>query len=171
MVHNYIKSSNKPDYQGLMSLLIFLQMKSQRQLQVGEQIKRIIADIFLREGLMTIMGNYITILEADASPDIKNVRIYLDIFGDTKNRDQILARLNNAAPHFRHELGKRLSSRNTPEISFILDRTEENALRLEALIDQESQAILNPKPKPKKPVTKKSSAKKPAAKSPRKKKS
>lgn len=134
-------------------------MKSQRQLQVGEQIKRIIADIFLREGLTTIMGNYITILEADASPDIKNVRIYIDIFGDTKNKDQILDRLNKAAPHFRYELGKRLTSRNTPEIYFVLDRTEENALRLESLIDQESIAITKSTLKPKKVATKKTTTK------------
>lgn len=120
-------------------------MKSQRQLQVGEQIKRVVSEIFLREGLLTMMGNCITILEADTSPDIKNVRIYIDIFGDAKNNKIILAKLNNAAPHFRHELGKRLSARNIPEISFILDRTEENAVRLEALIEKEAMAIMEPR--------------------------
>ena len=120
-------------------------MKSQRQLQVGEQIKRVVAEIFLREGLLTMMGNCITILEADASPDIKNVRIYIDIFGDAKNNKIILAKLNHAAPHFRHELGKRLTARNTPEISFILDKTEENAVRLEALLEKEAIAIMEPR--------------------------
>lgn len=134
-------------------------MKSQRQLQVGEQIKRAIAEIFLREGLLTIMGSCITILEADASPDIKNVRVYIDIFGDAKNNKAILDRLNKAAPYFRHELGKRLAARNVPELSFILDRTEEKALQLEALIDKESDALMNPK----KPIAQ-------LAKKPRKKK-
>ncbi len=120
-------------------------MKSQRQLQVGEQIKRVIAEIFLREGLLTMMGSCITILEADTSPDIKNVRVYIDIFGDAKNNQAILQRLNKAAPYFRHELGKRLSARNIPEILFILDRTEEKALQLEALLEKESDAIMNPK--------------------------
>lgn len=131
-------------------------MKSQRQLQVGEQIKRVIAEIFLREGLLTMMGNCITILEADASPDIKNVRVYLDIFGNAKNNKTILAKLNNASPYFRHELGKRLSSRNTPEITFILDKTEENAVRLEALLEKEALAMAAPT----KTVAKKPSKKK-----------
>ena len=130
-------------------------MKSQRQLQVGEQIKRIISEIFLREGLLTIMGNYITILEADASPDIKNVRIYIDIFGDTKNNKIILTKLNNAAPHFRHELGKRLTARNIPEISFVLDQTEEKAVKLEALLEKESAALATPTKTTKKPRKKK----------------
>ncbi len=127
-------------------------MKSQRQLQVGEQIKRIMADIFLRENLLTINNSHITILEADASPDIKNVRIYLDIFGDDKNHEKIIDKLNNAAPHFRFELGKRLTSRNTPEICFILDKTQASATKLEALINQEAKALAktNKKPRTKK---------------------
>ncbi len=112
-------------------------MKSQRQLQVGEQIKRIIADIFMREGLSVMNGSHITILEADVSPDIKNVKIYIDIFGDKNKTEAILSRLNQAAPQFRFALGKKLTSRNTPEILFVLDTTRDNALRLEGLIEKE----------------------------------
>ncbi len=112
-------------------------MKSQRQLQVGERIKRIISDIFLREGLLTMHGNYITILEASISPDIKNARIYIDIFGDGKHNQKILDRLNSSAPHFRFELAKQLTSRNIPEITFMLDETEKKVSDLEKLIANE----------------------------------
>ncbi len=124
-------------------------MKSQRQLQIGERIKRIIADIFLRENLLTIDGSYITSLEADARPDIKNVRIFIDIFGNEENAQKILQKLNEKAPHFRYELGKQLTSRNTPEIRFILDETQKNALNLEALIEEEGK-FFSPLKKPRK---------------------
>ena len=55
-------------------------MKSQRQLQIGENIKRIMSEIFLQEDFSVIMNNVITILEADVSPDAKNVKIFFDIF-------------------------------------------------------------------------------------------
>ncbi len=131
--------------------------KSQRQLQVGEQIKRTLADVFMRENLSVINGSFVTILEADASPDIKNVRVFIDIFGNDANHKKILDKLNNAAPHFRHELGRRMTSRNTPEIKFILDRTQDKALKLESLIDQEAEAIAQVViPAQKKPSRKKS---------------
>lgn len=123
------------------------QAKSQRQLQVSEQIKRIIADIFLRDGYSTILGSFVTVLEADVSPDIKNVRIYLDIFGDQKNNKKILEKLNDMAPHFRHLLGSKMTSRNTPEIHFLLDDTQQKAIDLEILIDSEAAKINNPKKK------------------------
>ena len=53
------------------------QGKSQRQLQVGEQIKRIVASIFLQEDIFVIKGAQVTIARADVSPDMKNARIFL----------------------------------------------------------------------------------------------
>ena len=68
-------------------------MKSQRQLQIGETIKRIISEIFLRDDILTVPGSYITILEADVSPDAKNARIYIDIFGNEPMHEKIVEKL------------------------------------------------------------------------------
>ena len=96
--------------------------KSQRQLQIGENIKRNMADIFIRDGLSNIAGSLISIVEADVSPDMKNVKIYIDIFGgDQKIHQKIIKDLNQAVGHFRYELAKRISLRVVPEIIFIID--------------------------------------------------
>lgn len=113
-------------------------MKSQRQLQIGENIKRTMSEIFLRDDIMTVPGSYITILEADVSPDAKNVKIYIDIFGNEQTHAKIVSKLNEMAPHFRYELAKKIVLRVVPEISFILDKTQDKALGLEALIASES---------------------------------
>jgi ribosome-binding factor A len=54
-------------------------MKSQRQLQIGETIKRVISDIFLRDDIFfNKHGTHITVSQADASPDAKNVKIFVN---------------------------------------------------------------------------------------------
>lgn len=113
-------------------------MKSQRQLQIGENIKRIMSEIFLRNDILSVPGSLITVLEADVSPDAKNVKIYIDIFGNDSMHKKIVDALNVAAPHFRHELAKKISLRVVPEIEFLLDKTQQNAMNLEALIESES---------------------------------
>jgi ribosome-binding factor A len=123
-------------------------MKSQRQLQVGETIKRIIADIFLRDGLSSINGSYITILEADVSPDMKNVRIFIDIFGNEKTHQEIIEKLNKAAPHFRFQMAKKITARSVPEILFVLDKTQDKAIKLENLIATESKNLTSSNKKP-----------------------
>ncbi len=112
-------------------------MKSQRQLQIGENIKRIISEIFLRGDVLSFPGSILTVLEADVSPDAKNIRIYLDIFGNEKMHEQIVKSLNKAAPHFRYQMAKRITLRAVPEIIFILDKTEQKALNLEVILDAE----------------------------------
>ncbi len=112
--------------------------KSQKQLQLGETIKRAMSEIFLREDILTDPKNYITILEADVSPDAKNVKIFIDIFGNEKNQEKIVAELNKLAPHFRFKLAKKLTTRVVPEIVFMLDKTERKAMVLEELIEAEA---------------------------------
>ncbi len=131
-------------------------MKSQRQLQIGENIKRNISEIFLRDDILTVPGSYITVLEADVSPDAKNVKVYIDIFGNEPIHSKIVKKLNEMAPHFRHQLAKRIVSRVVPEIVFILDRTQDKALSLEALIAQEAKNFSEVKEKPKRGGKKKS---------------
>ncbi len=112
--------------------------KSQKQLQLGETIKRAMSEIFLREDILTDPKNYITILEADVSPDAKNVKIFIDIFGNEQNHDKIVAELNKLAPHFRFKLAKKLTVRVVPEVLFVLDKTERNASSIESLIESEA---------------------------------
>ena len=95
--------------------------KSQRQLQLGETIKRTMSDIFLREDILTLPGSYVTILEADVSPDAKNVKIYIDIFGNEEKHKEITKQLNEAAPALKTLMSKKMFSRSVPQIRFILD--------------------------------------------------
>lgn len=117
-------------------------MKSQRQLQIGENIKRNMSEIFLRDDILTVPGSHITVLEADVSPDAKNVKIYIDIFGNDKVHDMIVKKLNEMAPYFRSQMAKRVFSRVVPDIKFVLDKTQEKALGLEALMNEERKKIV-----------------------------
>lgn len=122
-------------------------MKSQRQLQIGENIKRIMSEIFFREDVATVPGTLITILEADVSPDAKSVRIYVDIFGSESAHEKIIEKLNNAAPHFRYQLAKKITLRVVPEITFALDNTGTRVQNLESLIASESKRFSKKKKK------------------------
>lgn len=116
------------------------QKKSQRQLQVGEQIKRIVADVLLKEDAFIFPGVYITVLRADASPDIKNIKIMIDIFGKTEKatRLALTQQLNNSTNYFKSALAKQIRLRYMPEIVFILDDGFNEAVKIEELIKKES---------------------------------
>lgn len=125
-------------------------MKSQRQLQIGETIKRVMSDIFLRDDILAVPGSLITVIEADVSPDAKNAKIYIDIFGNDAMHEKIVEKLNEAAPHFRYQMAKKVMLRVVPEIKFVLDRTEAKAVSLEELIKNEAKKYESFEAKPKK---------------------
>lgn len=102
------------------------------------------SDIFMREDILTVPGSYITILEADVSPDAKNVKIFIDIFGNDSMHKKIVDKLNEAAPHFRYQMAKKVTLRTVPEITFVLDKTQSKAMSLEALIEEEGKKISEP---------------------------
>lgn len=128
-------------------------MKSQRQLQIGENLKRVMSEIFLREDILTVPGSYITILEADVSPDAKNVRIFIDIFGNDTIHEKIVEKLNEMTPFFRHQMAKKITLRTVPEIIFVLDKTQDKALNLEKLLSDEASKYKASEAKPKKTKT------------------
>lgn len=112
--------------------------KSLRQLQVAENIKRTLSKIFLEKGLLNYLSSYISVTQVDISPDLKNAKIYLDIFNQNQEvKPKILNYFNNLEKTLRFELSKKIKLRYAPELSFIEDETQENAFKIEKIIAEE----------------------------------
>jgi len=128
--------------------------KTQRQLQIGENIKRILTDIFIRNDITTAKNSYITITEADVSPDAKNAKIYIDIFHLTQKNEtdhneayftkiekDLIKQLNQMSPVFRHQLAKKIELKTVPEIQFLIDKGHDNLQNIEKIIAEETNKI------------------------------
>ena len=111
-----------------------MQQKSQRQLQMGENLKRILAEIFLRNSYGSTQQNLTTILEVSMSPDLKNAKIFLDIFGE--NPHNLIEKLNNILPQIRYQIAQKITARTIPELTFVLDETYKNANNIEQLLKE-----------------------------------
>jgi ribosome-binding factor A len=105
--------------------------KSQRQLQMGENIKRILANIFLRNDYSNIGGSIVAISEVDMSSDLKNAKIFVDIYG---NKILVIEKLKKLVPAIRHQLAQQLTTRSLPELFFVVNKTQENAANIEKIL-------------------------------------
>ena len=115
-----------------------MQQKSQKQLKLGETIKRIVAEVFLRDDRVKMKDVYLTVLRADVSPDGKNVKIFINILGDEKLRKEVIKKLNEMAPYLRSQIAKKMITRSVPEISFLIDSKIADSSRIEELINSEA---------------------------------
>jgi ribosome-binding factor A len=108
---------------------------NQRQLRVGEEIRHVLAGIFMRGECYDpdVTNNSITVSEVRISPDLKNATAYFMPLGG-KNRDIVLAALIRNAPILRKLVSDQMKLRYAPRISFRLDNSFDEAHRIELLL-------------------------------------
>jgi ribosome-binding factor A len=109
---------------------------SQRQLQVGEEIRQVVASIFLRNETHdpVLDRESITVSEVRISPDLKNATCYVTPLAGGAEPDQTIRRLNESAASIRKTMGKHLVLRYTPKLMFKLDRSFEEAGKINRLL-------------------------------------
>jgi ribosome-binding factor A len=108
---------------------------TQRQLRVGEEIRHVLAGIFMRGECYDpdIAGSSITVSEVRISPDLKNATAYFMPLGGI-NREKILAALIRNAPILRKLVSDQMNLRYAPRIGFRLDDSFDEAHRIELLL-------------------------------------
>lgn len=108
---------------------------SQRQLKVGQEIKKIIAGLIERGHIRNLegLGALVTITEARVTPDLKVSNVYFIAHPVDKNSD-VLAALQLAAGHFRKQIAAKTNLRYVPAISFRIDETYAEVAKIEALL-------------------------------------
>ena len=97
---------------------------SQRQLRVGEVIRHSLADIFARGDLQDplLRDTRITVSEVKVSPDMRHATAFVMKLGGGDMKP-VLAALTRARGYLRHETGRALTTRNTPDLHFVEDTT------------------------------------------------
>ena len=97
---------------------------SQRQLRVGELIRRTLSDVLIRGEIHDpdLIRISITVGQGVASPDLKIATAYVSALGGEKNGD-IIKLLSQNKSDIRRAISKLLTLKYTPELRFRLDET------------------------------------------------
>ncbi len=109
--------------------------QSQRQLRVGQEIKRIIAsEIYLGNvrNLLEI-DSLVTIMEVQVSPDLKYAVVYF-VTSNQETNDAVFEALSLASNHFRKTVAGKTNLRYVPKIVFKLDNTLAEVDKIERLL-------------------------------------
>ena len=97
---------------------------SQRQLRVGETIRRALADVLVRGELHEpdLDGVAITVGEVRCSPDLKIATAFILPLGG-RDAERVLTALNRARGELRRQVTRAVSLKFSPELRFKLDET------------------------------------------------
>ena len=108
---------------------------SQRQLRAGELVRHALVDILMREELHepALSGVSVTVTEVRPSPDLRHATVYCTALGGG-DVEEVIAALNEAAPHLRGLLGRQIEMKFTPSLTFRRDGSFEEAARIDDLL-------------------------------------
>ena len=108
---------------------------SQRQLRVGEEIRHVLADLFVRTEFhdKALAREHITVSEVRMSPDLKHALVFTTVLGQ-KDITPLLPALKKVAPFLRAQIAPRLGLRVTPELKFVADEALEQATKINKLL-------------------------------------
>ena len=109
--------------------------RSQRQLRVGEVIRHALVRVLERREARDpgLEGVSITVTEVQISPDFRNATAFVMPLGGT-DADIVLESLTRAAPFFRRLVASEIDMRRLPALTFQLDRSFDNASRIDVLL-------------------------------------
>ena len=107
-----------------------------RQQKYSRLVQKELSTIFQQDKRGILNHEMITIAEVKMSPDLGVAKVYISMML-AKNKDTTLERLNTHKKEIRKALGDRIGKqvRIIPELIFFIDEVEENAARIESLIN------------------------------------
>lgn len=112
---------------------------SQRQLRVGELIRRTLFDVLMRGDVHDpeLNAMSITVGEVRASPDLKIATVYVMPLGGAGRKDAIAALARNKS-ELRRAVAKELTLKYAPDLRFVIDETFDQMDATRALFDNET---------------------------------
>ena len=103
--------------------------------RLGEALREEIAAIVEGELSDPRIG-LVAVNEVQMAPDGKLARVMVDVIGTDDEAERSIEGLNAARGYIRYELTSRLGKRHTPDVLFVLDRSQQHSGRVEQLLQR-----------------------------------
>lgn len=77
---------------------------------------------------------FITILDVRMTEDLKYAKVLYSVYGTEDERDKTVEALKRARGYIKHLLGTRVKLKLMPEITFVLDKGQENLDHIDEIL-------------------------------------
>lgn len=108
-------------------------MHPRRLVRLNELILQTVSEAFLN--LKDPEIGFVTITNAELSPDVSVARIFYSVLGDVRQREATAKALERAKSHIRYEVGKLENLRKVPNLMFLYDDSVERAARVNRVLN------------------------------------
>lgn len=112
-----------------------MRKNSVKNIRINSEVMKELSQI-IRETKDPRIHPMTSIVAVDVATDLKTCKVYVSVLGNEEDRDSTAKGLKSAEGFIRRELAHRLNMRNTPELTFIMDTSIEDAMAMMKKIDE-----------------------------------
>ncbi len=105
-----------------------------RQERLGHQVRDEISQILTRGEVKDPRLGFVTVNEVKLTRDLRYAKVYISVFGEEGEAETSFHILQKAQGYIRKLLGQRLRVRHTPELTFFMDNSLQEGMRMDALL-------------------------------------
>ena len=112
-------------------------MANYRRGRINDEVRKALSEILREVKDPRVSSAFISITGADVTPDLKFAKIYYSLLGadgDTEKEKKVAAGLKSSTGFIRRALSRAVDLRQTPELTFILDRSGANGAYISSLL-------------------------------------
>ncbi len=108
-------------------------MSATRMGRINEEIQRVLSELIRTVKDPRVHG-LISVTGVDTTADLKYAKVYISVL-DKSGADEVLKGLKSAAGYLRRELGRELSLRATPELTFVRDDSMDRGAHIHQILE------------------------------------
>jgi ribosome-binding factor A len=110
-------------------------MASRRVQKAAEAIREVVSMAILAE-MKDPRVSDVTVTQVELSADLRQAKVYVSIMGDDKKQRLCLHGLQNATGFLQSKVARRLDTRYTPRLSFVLDMGVKKSLEIHRILQE-----------------------------------
>lgn len=104
--------------------------------RISEEVKKELSDLIQNHIKDPRLPDFVSVTAVRVTKDLRYAKAYVSVLGDESKKKGAIDALRSASGYIRHEIGKRINLRYTPEFRFELDDSIEHGMYLSKLIDE-----------------------------------
>jgi ribosome-binding factor A len=110
-------------------------MTSRRTQKAAEAIREVVSMAILTD-LKDPRVRDVTVTAVEVSPDMRQAKIHVSVMGDDARQQLSLRGLQNAAGFLQSKVAKRIDTRYTPRLTFMLDLGVKRSLEISRILQR-----------------------------------
>ena len=104
-----------------------------RMARIDAQIQRDISEIINTKLNDPRISGVVSVMDVKTTPDLKHAKVFLSVYGN-ENKEDTLSAIRSAQSFIRRSLAQSLNLRIVPELTFILDTTQEYSEKINQIL-------------------------------------